>query len=111
MKLPDYEKWSGAHTDAFTMYDYIYQKRASLALPLDFIYAMTELFAPQFIQKGDGYFLAQQFSEEKFAKLNHAEEIHHAEYWLNMLSVDGLLEAEENACIEIAERMASGMAR
>lgn len=92
--LTDYEKWVDANKPKhFSLYDYIHGVLKSATLPVDVIYALSKLFWPDFYIQNGNIFLKEEFSTERHDELlSNGHEGSKLEYWMNLLSIDGLFE-------------------
>lgn len=107
--LPDYEKWVSSNSPKkFSLFDYMHGVFNTKNIASDFAVAFLKLCAPDFYLYEGCVFLEQEFSKSKYDDLvAQGYKGKDLEYWMNLLSVDGLFESASLECAKyIADHLA-----
>jgi len=91
INLPDYQQWKKSNADKeFSFFDYAHAILREKAAPADLVLGIASIVWPNFVQIGDGVYLAEQYSEAKVESLR-AQGLarDQIEFWVNIFSVDG----------------------
>jgi hypothetical protein len=78
-----------------SFYDYIYQQLTLNNLSPDLFFAFLELFWPTFLLYNKSVFLKDNFSEEKYGKLENQDR-KMTEYWMNLVTIEPFFEHVED---------------
>ena len=94
VNLKDYERWRRLNREPFSLYDYAYAAAYQQRLPADAMMAFAMLIWPPFRDVDGLVLLAEQYDATKLARLR-SQGLTEAklEYWMNLLSVDGLFQS------------------
>jgi hypothetical protein len=109
--LPDYERWRLANLpNPFSLLDYVHGVVSANDLAADIIIAIAQLVWPHFIEVDGVVYLAEQYSEARLSELTSNGRAD-AEYWMNLVSVDGLLHELKGGSAEYALSLAELLSR
>lgn len=94
LKLDDFEAWKKVNGQNFSKLSYIHGIIKTALLSSDLYFAFLDLFWPEFVEHEGMVFIKDWFIKRKNVivdnKINPCEK----EYWVNFLSIDGLLDTE-----------------
>lgn len=99
VNLQDYERWRTANNEQFSLHDYAYAVMLTKRVPADALLAFVELVWPNFIEVDGLVLVAEHFDQAKLIDLRSRDyggsEL---EFWMNIFSVDGLLQGLPGDC-------------
>lgn len=96
IKLKDYEFWKKSNRNLFSKRDYIHAIITSKKASLDLYFAFLDLYWPKFVEKDNMIFIEDSLQTKKQLLEDQKTSPKEKEYWINFLSIDGLLTNEED---------------
>lgn len=91
-KLADFRAWREKNDSSFNLFDYLHGVLSTNDVSTDLIFAIIELFWPEFINVDGMIFIDEQFDKGEYERLvNEGSKPEEVEYWLNLVNLDGLL--------------------
>lgn len=94
IKLNDFEAWKKVNGQSFSKLDYIHGIIKTALLSSDLYFAFLDLFWPEFIEHEGMIFIKDWFTERKNVIADKKMTTSEKEYWVNLLSIDGLFDTE-----------------
>ena len=92
--LSDYEAWKKANNNSFSKISYIHGIINSQKISYDLYFAFLDMFWPEFIVRSDMVFIKDSFDEKQDLLKNTYKDDKEKEFWINLLSIDGLFSEE-----------------
>ena len=91
----DYESWVTANSpNKFSLFDYLHGVFSTRDLEPDLAIAFFKFLWPEFICVDGLVFLKEEYSKSKYKELAQQENSERdLEYWMNLISIDGLFES------------------